>query len=143
MAGRVRNFINDYSLEEQTTVKDKRPVNLDISTISLPLAAITSITHRISGVIVFAGIALLLWLLDLSLGSEEGFNTLRAAGTSPLTKFCVWAVLSALAYHMVAGVKHLLMDFGIGETRAAGPRGAKLVIAISAVLIVLLGVWIW
>jgi len=124
-------------------VKDKRPVNLDISTIELPLAALTSITHRISGVIVFVGIAILLWLLDRSLASEEGFNALLGTTGSPLVKFIVWGVLSALAYHMVAGVKHLLMDFGIGESRESGPRGAKLVIAVSAVLIVLLGVWVW
>lgn len=124
-------------------MKDKRPVNLDISTIELPLAALTSITHRISGVIVFVGIAILLWLLDRSLASEEGFNALLGATQSPFVKFIVWGVLSALAYHMVAGVKHLLMDIGIGESRESGPRGAKLVIAVSVVLIVLLGVWVW
>lgn len=124
-------------------MKDKRPVNLDISTIRLPLAAWASITHRISGVIVFVGIALLLCLFDLSLSGPEGFAEVQAMGASPLFKFVVWALLSALAYHMVAGVKHLLLDFGIGETKEGGPRGAQLVIAVSAVLIVLLGVWVW
>jgi len=124
-------------------VKDKRPVNLDISTLELPLAALTSITHRVSGVIVFVGTAILLWLLDRSLGSEEGFNALLGSAQSPLMKFIVWGVLSALAYHMVAGVKHLLMDAGIGESREAGPRGAKLVIAVSSALVLLLGVWVW
>lgn len=124
-------------------MKDKRPVNLDIGTIQLPLAAYTSITHRISGVIVFVGIAILLWLLDSSLASEEGFNALFGAGLSPLGKFLLWGVLSALAYHMVAGIKHLLMDFGVGESKEAGPRGARIVIAVSAVLIALLGVSIW
>jgi succinate dehydrogenase / fumarate reductase cytochrome b subunit len=124
-------------------VKDKRPVNLDISTLELPLAALTSITHRISGVIVFVGTAILLGLLDRSLASEEDFNALLGSAQAPLVKFIVWGVLSALAYHMVAGVKHLLMDAGIGESREAGPRGAKLVIAVSSVLVLLLGVWIW
>lgn len=124
-------------------MKDKRPVNLDISTIHLPLAALTSITHRVSGVIVFFGIAGLLCLLDLSLSSEEEFNTLRAAGLSPLVKFLLWGVLAALVYHMVAGVKHLLLDIGIGESKEAGPRGAQLTIVVSAILIVLLGVWVW
>lgn len=124
-------------------VKDKRPVNLDIGSIELPLAALTSITHRISGVIVFVGIALLLWLLDTSLASEQGFNALFGPGMSVFAKLLLWGVLSALAYHLVAGVKHLLLDLGIGESREAGPRGARVVIAVSVVLIVLLGVWIW
>jgi succinate dehydrogenase / fumarate reductase cytochrome b subunit len=124
-------------------VKDKRPVNLDISTIKLPLAAIASITHRISGVIVFVGIALLLFLFDMSLADADGFAELRALGANPLFKFVVWALLSALAYHMVAGVKHLVLDLGIGETKEGGPLGARLVIAASAILIVFLGVWVW
>lgn len=125
------------------TVKNKRPVNLDISTIHMPLAALTSIAHRISGIIVFVGIAILLWMLDGSLSSEASFNSIKAAGMSPVTKFLVWGVLSALAYHMVAGVKHLLMDAGIGESKEGGPMGAKITIIVSIILIVLLGVWIW
>lgn len=124
-------------------MKDQRPVNLDISTIRLPLAALASITHRISGVIVFVGIALLLCLFDLSLTDAEGFAEVQALAANPLFKFIIWALLSALAYHMVAGVKHLVLDLGIGETKEGGPLAAKLVIAVSAVLIVLLGVRVW
>jgi succinate dehydrogenase / fumarate reductase cytochrome b subunit len=124
-------------------VKDKRPVNLDIGTIQLPLAALTSITHRISGVILFVGVAILLWVFQRSLASEASFNDVKALFSSPLLKFLVWGTLSALSYHMVAGIKHLLLDAGIGETKEGGPTGARLVIAASAVLIVLMGVWIW
>lgn len=125
------------------TSKNSRPVNLDISTIRLPLAAITSITHRISGVILFVGIGILLWMLDKSLSGPAGFAALQETLTSPLVTFIVWGVLSALAYHVVAGVKHLLMDLGFGESKAAGPRGAMIVIVVSAVLILALGVWLW
>lgn len=125
------------------TVKDKRPVNLDISSIHLPLAAYTSILHRISGVIIFVGVAILLWIFDLSLSSEESFNSIREIMGSPLVKFIVWGILAALAYHLVAGVKHLLMDMGIGESKAAAPLGAKITIVVSAVLIIALGVWLW
>ena len=125
------------------TVKDKRPVNLDISSIHLPLAAYTSILHRISGVIIFVGVAILLWLFDLSLSTEESFNSIREIMVSPLVKFIVWGILSALAYHLVAGVKHLLMDMGIGESKEAAPLGAKITIVVSAVLIIALGVWLW
>jgi succinate dehydrogenase / fumarate reductase, cytochrome b subunit len=124
-------------------VKTRRPVNLDLTTIRQPLAAISSILHRVSGVIVFLGIAGLLWLLDVSLTSEADFNSVQAAALSPLMRFLLWGVLSALAYHCVAGVKHLFLDMGIGESREGGPRGAQLVFVVSAVLIVLLGVWIW
>lgn len=122
-------------------MKARRPVNLDLRTIHQPLAAIASITHRISGVIVFVGIAGLLYLLDLSLSSEDGFNALAALG--PFAKFLFWGVLSALAYHTVAGVRHLFMDIGLGESKEGGPRTAAATFIVSAVLIVLLGVWVW
>ncbi|ARN76127.1 succinate dehydrogenase, cytochrome b556 subunit [Oceanicoccus sagamiensis] len=122
---------------------DKRPVNLDIGTIDLPLPALASITHRITGVILVAGAAVLLWLLDESLASEESFNSLKALCDSFLLKLVVWGVLSALIYHSVAGIKHLIMDLGIGETLEGGQTGAKLVLTVSAVLIILAGAMIW
>ncbi|MNY12116.1 Succinate dehydrogenase cytochrome b556 subunit [compost metagenome] len=124
-------------------MNSKRPVNLDLRTIQLPITAYTSIAHRISGVILFVGIAVLLYALDLSLASEEGFEQVKACLTSPLAKFVIWGLLSALLYHMVAGIRHLIMDMGIGETLEGGKLGSKIVIAISAVLIVLAGVWVW
>ncbi|WP_286917835.1 succinate dehydrogenase, cytochrome b556 subunit, partial [Pseudomonas sp. UBA6276] len=93
---------------------------LDLRTIKLPVTAYTSILHRISGVILFLGIALMLYALGKSLGSEEGFGEVKAYMTSPLAKFVIWALLSALLYHLVAGVRHLIMDMGIGETLEGG-----------------------
>ena len=124
-------------------VNSKRPVNLDLRTIKLPVTAYTSILHRISGVILFLGIAVLLFALDKSLSSEEGFEQVKACLTSPLATLVIWGLLSALLYHLVAGVRHLVMDAGVGETLEGGKRGSKIVIAIAVVLIVLAGVWVW
>lgn len=124
-------------------VNSQRPVNLDLRTIKLPVTAYTSILHRISGVILFVGIAVLLYGLDKSLASEEGFAEVKECLTSPLAKFVIWGLLSALLYHLVAGVRHLIMDMGIGETLEGGKLGSKIVLVVSAVVIVLVGVWIW
>lgn len=121
-------------------MKDKRPVNLDIGSFHLPLTSYTSITHRITGVILFVGIAILLWLLDRSLASPAGFDSLRE---SLLVKLLLWGVLSALAFHTVAGVRHLLMDVGVGESKTGGFQGARATIVISLILIVFAGVWVW
>ena len=124
-------------------MKDKRPVNLDIGTMRLPVTAWVSIAHRASGVFLFAGMAVLIWALDASLASPESFASLQERLGSPLGKLVIWAVVAGLIYHAVAGVKHLIMDFGIGETMAGGILGARIVIALSIVLILLAGVWIW
>jgi succinate dehydrogenase / fumarate reductase cytochrome b subunit len=60
-----------------------------------------------------------------------------------LLKLVLWAVVSGLIYHSLAGVKHLVMDFGIGETMAGGILGVRIVVALSVVLILLAGIWIW
>nr|WP_208525569.1 succinate dehydrogenase, cytochrome b556 subunit [Pseudomonas sp. PDM26] len=128
---------------EKKAVKSQRPVNLDLRTIKLPITGVTSFLHRVSGIILFLGLGFMLYALGKSLGSEEGFADVKATLTSPLAKFVAWGLLSALLYHLVAGVRHLIMDMGIGETLEGGRLGSKIIIAISVVLIVLAGVWIW
>ncbi|MCB1615418.1 MAG: succinate dehydrogenase, cytochrome b556 subunit [Pseudomonadales bacterium] len=123
-------------------MSDKRPVNLDIATIRLPLPAYVSILHRVSGVFLIAGFAVFLYLLDLSLSSPEGFAEAVACLDAPLVKFVVWVVVSAFLYHLFAGLKHLIMDVGIGETLEGGQTGAKITLVASALSIIAAGVWI-
>ena len=124
-------------------MKDNRPVNLDISTIKFPLAAITSIVHRITGVILLIGFGLLLYLLQLSLESESGFVLVQELLSGLIVKLLTWAVIACLIYHFIAGCKHLLMDLGIGETNEGAQIGSWLVVVFSTVGILIAGVWIW
>ena len=125
-------------------VKDNRPVNLDIGTIKLPITAYASILHRISGIAIFVGMAVLLCLLDSSLESAESFNTVKMTlSDNFLLKLIVWLVLCGLIYHTCAGVKHLIMDLGIGESLEGGKKGAIIVLVVAPVLMLLAGIWIW
>ena len=124
-------------------MKDKRPVNLDMLSIRMPITAWASITHRATGVFLFAGIAVFLWALDASLSSPESFAQLQDTLGNPLLKVTIWAVISGLIYHSLAGVRHMIMDMGLGETMAGGVLGARIVIALSVVLILVAGIWIW
>ncbi|KKO10493.1 hypothetical protein LCGC14_0019720 [marine sediment metagenome] len=131
------------ALTKWLPVKDNRPKNLELQTLHFPLPAITSILHRISGVIIFVGIAILLFLLAESLRSEQDFGNVQQWLTSPLVKFVVWGVVAGLLYHLIAGIKHLIMDTGVGETLQGGINGARLVVIVSAIAIIAAGVWIW
>lgn len=125
-------------------MNSKRPVNLDLSTIHFPLPALTSIIHRITGVILFVGLVFAFWALDASLSSPAGFDAVSDAFESNiLVKLIAWGLVSALAYHFVAGVKHLIMDADIGVTLEGSVRKAQATVVISAVLVILAGVWIW
>ena len=126
------------------TVNKQRPVNLDLRTISFPITAIASILHRVSDVITFIAFRILLWLLSLSLSSEQGFAQAQAITDTFLVKFILWGILTALAYHVVGGVRHLLMDLGFGEENlAVASRSARIAFAITIVLSLLAGVLVW
>lgn len=124
-------------------MSSERPVNLDLTTFHFPVTAIASILHRVCGVILFFGSFVLMALLGLSLENEAGFADAIALLDTGLVTFVVWGVLASLAYHFVAGVKHLFMDMGYGETLETGPLFAKVSITVSLVLMVLAGVWVW
>lgn len=124
-------------------MKDTRPVNLDIGTMKLPITAYASILHRISGVFLFIVIGLMIYALDLSLSSQADFDSLAGMLGSPVAKLVLWAMLAGLIYHSVAGVKHLVMDMGYGETYEGGVLGSRITFAVSAILIALAGVWVW
>lgn len=93
--------------------------------------------------VLFLALPILLWLLHHSLASRADFAATRELLQMPLMKLVVWGILAAVIYHLVAGVRHMLMDLGVGETLQGGRRGAYAVFVVSALLIVLMGVWIW
>lgn len=123
--------------------RKERPVYLSLTQFKFPITAIASIVHRITGVLLFVGIAYLLWLLDLALGSEAGFAEARSVLSNPLPKLVLIGVLGLLVYHLVAGVKHMIMDFHIGDSFEAASAASWVVFALSIVLTIALGVWIW
>lgn len=129
--------------EQNVKVKKSRPVNLDLQTIRFPLTAIASILHRISGVITFVSIAILLWLLNLSLSSPEGFAAAVSITNSWIVKFVLWGILTALFYHIVLGIRHLLMDLGYFEEMETGLASTKVSFVIVAILSVFSGVLVW
>ncbi|KLN97158.1 succinate dehydrogenase [Moellerella wisconsensis] len=125
-------------------MKKQRPVNLDLQTIQFPITAIASILHRVSGVITFIAVGILLWLLGTSLSSPDGFQYASELMTGFFAKFILWGILTALAYHICGGIRHMLMDFGvIDETLAVGNLSAKAAFAITIILSILAGVLVW
>jgi len=125
-------------------VDKKRPVNLDLGTVSLPITSYVSILHRISGVILFVAIGIFLWLLEGSLASEQSFEDVKALFANPLCQFIIWGSLAALAYHAVAGIRHLIMDLGFGEDSfETGHATAWTAVVVAAVIIVIVTGWVF
>ena len=120
-----------------------RPVNLELGTLKFPPMAIASILHRISGIVIFLLLPLMLYFLEQSLISKQNYQALLGVLAMPLIKLVIWGFLAATIYHLFAGIRHIIMDFGVGETVEAGRMSSIIVIVAAVVAILLLGVWIW
>jgi len=84
-----------------------------------------------------------LYLLDMSLSSAEGFAHAAALLANPLLKVVFWLLTVAMFYHLCAGIRHIIMDMGFGESLSAGRLGAKLVFVATAILAIWAGVILW
>ena len=128
-------------------MKSNRPVNLSLGQVlAVNLrspVAIASILHRLSGVIVFLLVPVLLWLLDKSLSSAESFAYVHDVVFGNIfVRLVVWVFVAGLIYHFIAGVKHLIADVGVGEELQSGRIAATLALVLSALAIIAAFVWI-
>jgi succinate dehydrogenase / fumarate reductase cytochrome b subunit len=119
-------------------VKKKPPVNLQLWTIRFPVTAVVSILHRLSGLALFFLIPVLLWAFDMALHSEAGFIAVRHCLASLCGQLFMIGVSTSFVYHCFAGIRHLLMDFHIGDSLAAGRWSAYIVLFASGVLVVMM-----
>lgn len=117
------------------------PVFLNLAAIRFPIGAIASIVHRIAGVLLFIALPVVALMLDASLRTEAGFAAVRDLFSSPLWVVTAAVLLWALVHHVLAGVRHLLMDIGVGSELATARASARLVLVAAPALALLLLVW--
>ena len=122
------------------------PKNIGLGSLrhyKFPITALSSILHRASGIFLFILIPVFLWVLSCSLSSAQGFECIRLYLTSGGFSFIVWLFLSAITYHIFAGLRHIFMDFGCAESMCAAKATSVLVLVLGVVCAILWGVWLW
>jgi succinate dehydrogenase / fumarate reductase cytochrome b subunit len=102
----------------------QRPVFFNVAKIQLPVGALTSITHRITGVLLALGIPFCIYLLDRSLQGPSGYSQVMGLLEHLPVKGAVIVWTWALAHHVLAGIRHLLSDIDIGSQLPASRRSA-------------------
>ncbi|HEY0822240.1 MAG TPA: succinate dehydrogenase, cytochrome b556 subunit [Ramlibacter sp.] len=133
-----------------TELARKRPEFRNINAITdlpkyrLPAAGIVSILHRISGVLMFVLMPLIIWMFDTSVSSEISFARFRAAFNTGaggvLLKLVALALIWAYLHHFIAGIRHVWMDVShAAVSKQRGASSAKFTLAASLVLTVVLG----
>mgnify|MGYP003394634438 CR=1 FL=1 len=115
-----------------------RPKNLNLLSIRLPINALVSILHRVSGFLLFLVLPLMLWCLQQSLQSATGFEQVRALLTHPLAKLMLLSLAWAFFHHFLAGLRHLAMDVHWGTKLTSARLSSKLVLACGLLLTLLL-----
>ena len=108
--------------------QQKRPKFLNILKIRMPIGAIVSIAHRFSGVILFMLIPFLIYILEISLKTEQGFQQVAEFFTRTDVRIVMIVVIWMFAHHLINGVRLLLLDLDIGITRSASRFNSWLVI---------------
>jgi succinate dehydrogenase / fumarate reductase cytochrome b subunit len=129
-------------------VKKQRPKYLSLPAIlfqiRLPLPGWVSILHRISGaLLVFPFVAWLLYLLDVSLGSEAGFQRVKSYLDLPLAKLGLLVFIWAYCHHFCAGIRYLLLDLNRGIELRAARISSAIVIVVSLLLTAWFGTKLW
>jgi len=123
--------------------KRNRPKNLNLFTIRLPINAIVSIMHRMSGMALFLMIPALLWALNASVQSAQTYVDLSLTLEHWLVKLLLVALSWAFFHHFYAGLRHLAMDVHWMTTLQKARLSSRLVLLLVAISVLLFAVKIW
>lgn len=102
-----------------------------------------SFAHRISGVLLFLAIPFSVYLLHLSTISASGFSEVISLFDNMFVQLINTVILWAIAHHLFAGIRFLLLDADIGIEKQSAILGAKLVVVAEVVVILSLLCWVW
>lgn len=125
-------------------VSRPRPVYLDLLAIRMPLPALVSILHRVSGALMFLiGIPLLLWGVSAGLQSGDAYARFLAVMSNPLMKLVALALLWSYLHHLLAGLRHLMLDVHVGLDLVPARRSAAVTLVLGLVLTAIVAIRLW
>lgn len=125
-------------------MSNSRPINLNLVSVSWPVTAIASITHRVCAVIVWVGLGFLVATLHYATASEDQFQTVsNLLANNFLAQFVAWGLLTATGYYCFGTIKHIIQDLGYFETFSGGKVISWAALVLGIVVAIASGVLIW
>ncbi|MEX0385795.1 succinate dehydrogenase, cytochrome b556 subunit [Spiribacter onubensis] len=119
---------------------DNRPLSPHLQVYRLPFTALTSISHRISGVLLSAGsLVLVYWVLAAAAGPDSYQTASAILGSLPV-QILLFLWTFVLFYHLCNGIRHLIWDAGHGFELETAERSGQ--IAIGAAVALTLIAWL-
>jgi succinate dehydrogenase / fumarate reductase cytochrome b subunit len=114
-----------------------RPVFFNLMQIQMPVGALTSIAHRVTGIVLVLGIPFCFYALDLSLDSAQSYERLAVIASTGVFKATLILFISALSHQRLAGVRHLVMVIGVGS-RLTSARPSAWSVNVGGIAVALL-----
>ena len=113
-----------------------RPLSPHLTIYRPQLNSVLSIMHRITGIMLFVGLLLLiLWFFSMALG-KTSFDLFDYYINSLLGHLILFGCLCALWFHFFTGIRHLFWDFGIGFNLLWVQRSSYAVIVSTIVFVI-------
>ena len=112
------------SIDDMAASKRRRPVLFDLTQIQMPVGALTSITHRVTGIFLALSVPFSIYLLDLSLQGPQSYEQVIRLFDNLGFRGVAIVFIWVLAHHVLAGIRHLLSDVDIGSQLPAARRSA-------------------
>jgi succinate dehydrogenase / fumarate reductase, cytochrome b subunit len=121
----------------------ERPLSPFLSVYKFKYTLVTSILNRLAGLLLSLGLLVLVYWLVALAGGARSYTQARNLLSLGVFKLVYLLLLAAFIYHLLAGMRHLVWDCGIGLERAAARRSAWIVSLVSIVLTVLVACWLF
>jgi succinate dehydrogenase / fumarate reductase cytochrome b subunit len=117
-----------------------RPLSPHLQIYRPMLTMMLSIIHRITGVVLYAGVLLLVWWLTAAAMSDEYFNTVQGFFGHWFGRLVLFGFTWALIQHTVGGIRHLIWDMGLGFELPSVERGAQ--ISVISSIVITIALWV-
>ena len=122
-------------------INSNRPTSPHLQVYKLPLTGIISITHRMTGVMLSAGLILFVYVVSALANGGMAYDTMQTLMNRWLFKLIGWGFIYALFFHLCHGVRHLIWDSGNSFELDTLNRYAVIELAASLALTLMTFVW--
>lgn len=109
---------------------------LNLFKIRLPTTGIVSFAHRVSGALLFLAIPFSIYLLDLTVTSQQDFEQAVQLLQKPLMQLIMLLLVWSLVHHLLAGIRYLFLDLDIGVDKVGSNISAWIVLALELLIVV-------
>lgn len=127
---------------QKKTIKN-RPKNLNLFTIRLPINAVVSILHRVSGIALFLMLPFILLAFQRSVKSQDGYTALAGLLNAWFVKLMLIGLAWAFFHHFLAGIRHLLQDVHWMTTLQKARFSGRVVLWMVGCAVAIFAIVIW